>query len=100
MVQGYNQEKGIDCDEIFAPMAKMEALQILIAFAFYREFKLFQMDVKSVFLNRFLKEEVYVKQLPGFNDVGFPNHMFKLDKALNGLKQAPGFGMKGSQNSC
>lgn len=57
MVQGFNQEEGIDYDEIFAPVARIEAIRILIAFATYMEFKLFQMDVKSILLNGYLKKE-------------------------------------------
>jgi len=60
-----------------------------MAFAAYMEFKLYQMDVKSAFLNGYLKEEVYVMQPPGFENTEFPHHVFKLDKALYGLKQAP-----------
>lgn len=89
VVQGYNQEEGIDYDETFAPVARMEAIRILIAFVAHREYKLFQMGVKSAFLNGNLKEEVYVKQPPGFEDVDLPNHVLKLDKALYGVKQAP-----------
>lgn len=89
VVQGYNQEEGIDYDEMFAPVARMEAIRILIAFASHMEFTLFQMDVKSAFLNDFLKEEVYVKQPPGFEKHEHPKYVFKLDKALYGLKQAP-----------
>lgn len=89
VVQGYNQEEGIDYDESFAPVARMEAIRMLIAFASHMEFKLYQMDVKSAFLNGYLQEEVYVKQPPGFEDHDHPTHVFKLDKALYGLKQAP-----------
>ena len=89
VIQGYNQEEGIDYDETFAPVARMEAIRILIAFATFMGFKLYQMDVKSAFLNGDLKEKVYVKQPPGFEDVELPNHVFKLNKALYGLKQAP-----------
>lgn len=67
----------------------MEAIRILIAFAAYMDFKLFQMDVKSIFLNGYLKKEVYVKQPPGFEDVVRPNYVMQLDKVLYGLKQAP-----------
>ena len=66
VVQGYNQEEGIDYDETFTPMARMEAIRMLIAFAAHMEFKLYQMDVKSAFLNGFLQEEVFVKQPPWF----------------------------------
>ncbi|XP_070028803.1 uncharacterized protein [Nicotiana sylvestris] len=89
VVQGNNQEEGIDYDETFAPISCMEAIRILIAFASLMEFTLFQMDVKSVFLNGFLKEEVYIKQPPGFECHVHPELVFKLDKALYGLKQAP-----------
>lgn len=65
-MKGYNQEEDIDYDKTFAPMARMEAIQILIAFASYMEFKLFHMDVKSALLNGFLKEKVSVKQPLGF----------------------------------
>ncbi|XP_070007049.1 uncharacterized protein [Nicotiana sylvestris] len=89
VVQGYNEEEGIDYDETFAPVACMEAIRILIAFASHMEFTLFQMDVKNAFLNGFLKEKVYVKQPPGFECQEHPDYVFKLDKALSGLKQAP-----------
>ena len=67
----------------------MEAIRILIAFAAFMGFKLYQMDVKSAFLNGDLKEEVFVKQPPGFEDAELPDHVFRLNKALYGLKQAP-----------
>ena len=88
VVQGYNQEEWIDYEETFAPVARLEAIRILIAFPAHMEIKLYQMDVKSAFLNGYLKE-VYVKQPLGFENSEFPNHVFKLDKALYGLKQAP-----------
>ncbi|GMJ08622.1 hypothetical protein HRI_004531400 [Hibiscus trionum] len=89
VAQGYTQEEGIDFDETYAPVARMEAIRMLLAYACYHDFKLFQMDVKSAFLNGFINEEVYVEQPPGFEDSKFPNHVFKLTKALYGLKQAP-----------
>jgi len=89
VVQGYNQEEGIDYEETFAPIARIEAICILVAFTGHMEIKLYQMDVKSAFLNGYLKEEVYVSQPPGFENHDFPNHVFKLDNALYGLKQAP-----------
>ena len=88
VAQGYNQEESIDFDETFAPVARLEAIRMLLAFACFRDFKLYQMDVKSAFLNGFINEKVYVKQLPGFEDHAFPNYIFKLSKALYGLKQA------------
>ncbi|GKA81251.1 retrovirus-related pol polyprotein from transposon TNT 1-94, partial [Tanacetum coccineum] len=89
VAQGYNQQEGIDYDETFAPVARLEAIRIFLAFATYMNFIVYQMDVKSAFLNGKLKEEVYVKQPPGFESNEFPNHVCKLDKALYGLKQAP-----------
>ena len=67
-MQGYNQQEGIDYDETFALVARLEAIRILIAFAAHKDIKLFQMDVKTTFLNWYLKEEVYVEQPPGFAD--------------------------------
>ena len=67
-------------------MARLEAIRILLAFAVSRSVKLFQMDVKSVFLNGYIKEEVYVEQPPSFKDHNYPDHVFKLNKALYGLK--------------
>ena len=66
VAQGFNQEEGIDYDETYAPVARMEAIRMLLAFASHKGFKLFQMDVKCAFLNGFIDEEVYVKQPPGF----------------------------------
>ncbi|GJY59660.1 retrovirus-related pol polyprotein from transposon TNT 1-94, partial [Tanacetum coccineum] len=82
-------EKGIDYDETFAPVSRMEAIRTFLAFATYMNFKVCQMDVKSAFLNGKLKEEVYVKQPPGFESSEFLDYVCKLDKALYGLKQAP-----------
>nr|GEV30287.1 retrovirus-related Pol polyprotein from transposon TNT 1-94 [Tanacetum cinerariifolium] len=83
------KEEGIDYDETFAPVARMEAIRIFLAFATYINFKVYRIDVKSAFLNGKLKEEVYVKQPPGFESSEFPDYVCKLDKALYGLKQAP-----------
>jgi hypothetical protein len=74
---------------MFAPVARLESIRILLAYACAHNFKLFQMDVKSAFLNGFINEEVYVSQPPGFTDFEKPNHVYKLKKALYGLKQAP-----------
>ncbi|KAD3067107.1 hypothetical protein E3N88_34987 [Mikania micrantha] len=89
VVQGYTQEEGIDYDEVFAPVARIEAIRIFLAFVAARNFKGFQMDVKSAFLYCKIYEEFYVCQPPGFEDPKFPNHVCKLDKALYGLHQAP-----------
>nr|GEV53216.1 retrovirus-related Pol polyprotein from transposon TNT 1-94 [Tanacetum cinerariifolium] len=80
---------GIDYDKTFAPITRLEAIRIFLAFATYINFIVYQMDVKSAFLNGKLKEEVYVKQPLGFESNEFPNHVCKLDKALYGIKQAP-----------
>ncbi|GKA98012.1 retrovirus-related pol polyprotein from transposon TNT 1-94 [Tanacetum coccineum] len=89
IAQGYNQQEGVDYDETFALVVRLEAIRIFLAFATYMNFILYQMDFKSTFLNGKLKEEVYVKQPPGFESNEFPNHVCKLDKALYKLKQAP-----------
>jgi len=89
VAQGYNQQEGIDYDETFAPVARLEAIRLLVAYAAHKGIKLFQMDVKTAFLNGVLEEEVYVKQRPGFEDVDHLEYVYYLDKALYGLKQAP-----------
>ncbi|GJW53193.1 retrovirus-related pol polyprotein from transposon TNT 1-94 [Tanacetum coccineum] len=89
VAQGYNQQEGIDYDETYAPVARLESIRILLAYACALDFKLFQMDVKSAFLNGFINEEVYVAQPSGFIDFKKPDHVYKLKKALYGLKQAP-----------
>ncbi|GKB93052.1 retrovirus-related pol polyprotein from transposon TNT 1-94 [Tanacetum coccineum] len=89
VLQGYSQEEGIDYDETFTPVARMESIKIFLAFATYMNFKVYQINVKSAFLNGKLKEEVYVKQPPGFESSEFPDYVCKLDKALYGPKQAP-----------
>ncbi|KAK1616242.1 hypothetical protein QYE76_021759 [Lolium multiflorum] len=89
VAQGFSQVEGIDFGETYSPVARLESIRILLAYASRHNFKLQQMDVKIAFLNGPLHEEVYVKQPPGFEDLNFPNHVYKLDKALYGLKQAP-----------
>ncbi|GJT49165.1 retrovirus-related pol polyprotein from transposon TNT 1-94 [Tanacetum coccineum] len=89
VAQGYNQQEGIDYDETYVPVARLESIRILLAYACALDFKLFQMDVKSAFLNGFINEEVYMAQPPGFIDFAKPNHVYRLKKALYGLKQAP-----------
>jgi hypothetical protein len=89
VAQGYTQVEGLDFDETFAPVARLEAIRILLAYACYRNIKLYQMDVKSAFLNGKISELVYVEQSPDFEDPTKPNHVYKLSKSLYGLKQAP-----------
>ncbi|GJZ20174.1 retrovirus-related pol polyprotein from transposon TNT 1-94 [Tanacetum coccineum] len=93
VAQGYNQQEGIDYDETYAPVARLESIRILLAYACALDFKLYQMDVKSAFLNGFINEDVYVAQPPGFIDFAKPNYVYKLKKALYGLKQAPKLGL-------
>nr|GEZ18395.1 copia protein [Tanacetum cinerariifolium] len=87
--QGHMQEEGIDYDEVFSPVARIEAIRIFLAFASYMGFIVYQMDVKSAFLYGTIDEEVYVTQPPGFVDPKFPNKVYKVVKALYGLHQAP-----------
>ena len=89
VAKGFTQIEGLDFGETYAPVARLESIRILLAFAAHHDFKLFQMDVKSAFLNGPLSETVYVEQPPGFEDPHHPDHVYKLDKALYGLKQAP-----------
>jgi hypothetical protein len=89
VAKGYTQVEGLDFGETYAPMASLEAIYILFAFAMHHNIKLYQMDVKSAFLNGPISEEVYVEQPLGFEDPHFPNHVCKLHKALYGFKQAP-----------
>ena len=89
VAQGFKQIEGIDFDETFASIARLESIRILLAIACVWKFKLFQMDAKSVFLNEILNEEVYVEQPKGFQDPRYPNNVYRLRKALYGLKQAP-----------
>ncbi|GJX90360.1 retrovirus-related pol polyprotein from transposon TNT 1-94 [Tanacetum coccineum] len=89
VAQGYNQQEGIDYDETYAPVARLESIRILLAYACALDFKLYQMNVNSAFHNGFINEEVYVAQPPGFIDFTKPNYVYKLKKALYALKQAP-----------
>ncbi|GJZ36534.1 putative ribonuclease H-like domain-containing protein [Tanacetum coccineum] len=89
VAKGYRQEEGIDFEESFAPVARIEAIRIFIANAASKNMIIYQMDVKTAFLNGELKEEVYVSQPEGFVDPDHPTHVYRLKKALYGLKQAP-----------
>ncbi|KAI3692626.1 hypothetical protein L6452_32446 [Arctium lappa] len=89
VAQGYTQEEGIDYEEVFAPVARIEAIRLFLAYASYMNFKVYQMDVKSAFLYGSIEEEVYVCQPPGFENPSYPDRVYKLKKALYGLHQAP-----------
>ncbi|KAL9256718.1 Retrovirus-related Pol polyprotein from transposon RE2-like protein [Drosera capensis] len=89
VAKGYSQEEGIDFDETFSPVARLEAIRMFPAYVVYQGFKVYQMDVKSAFLNGKLQQEVYVEQPPGFEDYEYPEHLYRLDKALCELKQTP-----------
>ncbi|GJT95626.1 putative ribonuclease H-like domain-containing protein [Tanacetum coccineum] len=89
VAQGYTQEEGIDYDEVFAPVARIEAIRLFLAYASFMGFIVYQMDVKSAFLYGKIEEEVYVCQPPGFEDPQFPDKVYKVEKALYGLHQAP-----------
>nr|GEZ08105.1 copia protein [Tanacetum cinerariifolium] len=85
VAQGYIQEEGIDYDKVFAPVARMQAIRLFIAYASFKDFMVYQMNVKSDFLYEKIKEEVYVYQPPGFEDPNFPDRVYKVEKALSGL---------------
>ncbi|GKD72871.1 putative ribonuclease H-like domain-containing protein, partial [Tanacetum coccineum] len=89
VAQGHRQEEGIDYDEVFAPVARIEAIRLLLAFASSMGFMVYQMDVKSAFLYRSIDAEVYVTQPKGFADPQYPKKVYKVVKALYGLHQAP-----------
>ncbi|KAI3770718.1 hypothetical protein L6452_01860 [Arctium lappa] len=89
VAQGYTQEEGIDYEEVFAPVARIEAIRLFLAYASYMKFKVYQMDVKSAFLYGSIEEEVYVCQPPGFENPSYPDRVYKLKKTLYGLHQAP-----------
>jgi hypothetical protein len=82
IAKGYNQVERLDFGETFASVAHLEAIRILLAFAACKEFKLYQMDVKSAFLNGVIQEEVYVRQPLGFESPKYPDRVYKLSKAL------------------
>ncbi|KAJ0936201.1 putative RNA-directed DNA polymerase [Helianthus annuus] len=89
VVQGFNQVEGIDYNEVYAPVARLEAIRIFLAYASYKKFTVYQMDVKSEFLHGVVEEEVYVEQPPGFEDPIHPDRVWLLNKALYGPHQAP-----------
>nr|GEX57379.1 retrovirus-related Pol polyprotein from transposon TNT 1-94 [Tanacetum cinerariifolium] len=89
VAKGYSQEEGIDFEKSFAQVLRLEAVRIFVAYAAHKNSPIYQMDIKTAFLNGLLKEEVFVRQLDSFVDPDFSNHIYRLKKALYGLKQAP-----------
>ncbi|GKF84286.1 putative ribonuclease H-like domain-containing protein, partial [Tanacetum coccineum] len=89
VAQGYTQEEGINFDDVFAPVPRIEAIRLFLVYASFKDFVVYQMDVKSAFLYGKIEEEVYVCQPPGFEDPDFPDRVYKVEKALYGLHQAP-----------
>ncbi|GJR34877.1 putative ribonuclease H-like domain-containing protein [Tanacetum coccineum] len=89
VAHGYTQEEGINYDEVFAPVARIEAIRLFLAYASFKDFIMYQMDMKSAFLYGKIEEEVYVYQPLGFEDLEFPDRVYKVEKALYGLHQAP-----------
>ncbi|KAI9182272.1 hypothetical protein LWI28_023767 [Acer negundo] len=89
VAKGYKQKEGVDYGEVFAPVARLKTIRLLISLAAQKSWKIYQLDVKSVFLNGFLKEEIYVEQPPGYEKKGKEDKVCRLKKALYGLKQAP-----------
>nr|GEV02676.1 hypothetical protein [Tanacetum cinerariifolium] len=89
VAQGNTQKEGVDYDEVFAPIARIEAIRLFLAYASFKDFIVYQMDVKSAFLYGEIEEEVYVCQPPGFEDPDFPDKAYKVEKALYGLHQDP-----------
>nr|GFC08916.1 retrovirus-related Pol polyprotein from transposon TNT 1-94 [Tanacetum cinerariifolium] len=89
VAQRHTQEKGIDYDEVFAPVARIEVIRLFLAYTSFKDFVMYQMDVKSAFLYRKIEEEVYVFQPPRFEDPAFPNKVYKVKKAFYELHQAP-----------
>ena len=92
VAQGYTQVEGLNFEETYAPVARLEAIRILLAYACAHNIKLYQMDIKSAFLNGYINEEVYVEQPPSFEDDKKPDHVYKLKKALYGTS----YSLKGS----
>jgi hypothetical protein len=88
VAQGFSQVEDLDFREVFAPVAHLETIRILLTFAAFKRFKFYQMDVKSTFLNVVIQEKVFIRQAPGFKNPKYPDRVYKLSKTLYGLKQA------------
>nr|GFC73164.1 copia protein [Tanacetum cinerariifolium] len=97
VAQGHTQEEGIDYDEVFTPVARIEAIRLFLAYASFKDFVVYQIDVKSAFLYGKIEEEVYVYQPPGFENPNFPDKVYKVEKALYGLHQAQEHGIRPCQ---
>jgi hypothetical protein len=93
VAQGFTKIEGLDFGETYVPVARLESIHILLAFATHHNFKLYQMDVKSTFLNGPISELVYIEQPPGFEDSKFPNHVYKLLRRSMGLSKHLEYGM-------
>jgi hypothetical protein len=89
ITQGFSQVESLDFGETFTLVARLEVIRILLTFIASKGFKLYQIDVKSAFLNGVIQEEVHLRQLPGFENLKYPNRVYKLSKVLYGLKQTP-----------
>jgi hypothetical protein len=100
VAQGFSQVKDLDFEETFSSVARLEAIRIFLAFTTTKGFNMYQMDVKSDFLNGVLQEEVYVRQPSGFENHKYPHRVYKLSKALYVLKQAPWLGMPELKHFC
>jgi hypothetical protein len=95
VAKGYSQVEGLDFGETFAPVVRLEAIRLLLAYSSLNDIKLYQMDMKSAFLNDKINELVYIEQPPGFEDLRNPNHGYRLKKALYGSSKHPELGMRG-----
>jgi hypothetical protein len=100
VAQGFSHVKGLDFGKTFTLVARLETIRILLAFAVSKRFKLYQIDVKSAFLNGVIQEEVYVRQPPGFENPMYPNRVYKFSKVCTGLIKHRGHGMLGLKLFC
>jgi hypothetical protein len=100
VTKGFTQVEGLGFEETYAPVAKLEAIRMLLAFAAHHDFKLYQIDIKSAFLNGPIQELVFVEQPPGFKDSNFPYHLFNSKRRSIGLSKHQEHGMNALRNSC